>query len=68
MVENSFRIGIDPLFPPPENFAWKKAMMGELCIENKFELIFDERVDGPSLSEALKEKEKVISKNIWISI
>jgi tubulin monoglycylase TTLL3/8 len=47
MVDNSFRIAIDPLFPPPENFVWKKAMVGEICTENKFELIFDDRIDGP---------------------
>ena len=47
MVENVFRIAIDPLFPPPENFTWKKSMIVDVCQENKFELVFDERVDGP---------------------
>lgn len=64
MVENVFRIAIDPLFPPPENFTWKKSMIVDVCQENKFELVFDERVDGPQLSEILKEKEKIISKHL----
>jgi len=31
-----------------------------LCPENKFELVFDERVDGMGLSEILKERGNVI--------
>lgn len=46
MVENALRIAIDPLFPPPEGYSQKKAMLGDICLENKFELIFDSRVDG----------------------
>jgi hypothetical protein len=49
MIDNSFRIAIDPMFPPPENFVWKKSMVSEICTVNKYELIFDERIDGPSL-------------------
>lgn len=49
MVENAFRIAIDPIFLPPDNFVWKKSMIGEICIENKFELVFDDRIDGQKL-------------------
>jgi len=35
-------------------------VVNELCPEQKFELVFDERVDGPQLAEALREKENVI--------
>lgn len=31
MVDNAFRIAIDPLFPPPENFSWKKGNVTEIC-------------------------------------
>jgi len=31
MVDNVFRIAVDPLFPPPENFSWKKSMLGDIC-------------------------------------
>jgi len=61
MVENSFRIAIDPLFPPPENYSWKKSMLGDLCYANKFDLVFDELIDGPELAQLLKEKDKIIS-------
>lgn len=40
----SFRIGLDPIFPPP--FEWpaqKKFALGENALEeNKFTLVFDE--------------------------
>ena len=47
MLENSFRIVADPLFPPPEGFSQKKQVVQEICPENKYHLIFDEKVDGP---------------------
>jgi len=34
--------------------------VNELCPENKLDLIFDEKVDGPELEELLKEKENII--------
>lgn len=34
--------------------------MNELCPENKFELIFDEKIDGPELIEIFREKDNVI--------
>lgn len=40
--------------------------MGDFCQENRFNLVFDERVDGPQLTELLKEKDKVISKYILL--
>lgn len=46
MVENVFKIAIDPIFPPPESYSWKKSMLGEICSENLFELVFDEKIDG----------------------
>lgn len=46
MLENSFLIGLDPLFMPQEGFLESRAMAHELCKENKYELIFDSRVDG----------------------
>ena len=55
MLDNTFRIGIDPLFPPTEGFSLKKGATGiEVCPENRFDLIFDERIDGPSLLKKIK--------------
>lgn len=57
MLDNTFRIAVDPLFPPQnEGFASKKSAEGiDLCPENRFDLIFDERLDGPALLEQFKK-------------
>merc|ERR1719272_418530 len=60
MLENALRLVVDPIFPPPDNFSQRKQVVNELCPENKFELVFDERIDGPHLAEILREKENVI--------
>jgi hypothetical protein len=62
MVENALRITVDPLFPPPENFSQKKCIVNDICPDNKYELIFDEKIDGPFLNELMKEKNNIISK------
>ena len=56
MLENTFSIAIDPLFPGPPGFTGRKAVTGyDICPLNQFELIFDERIDGPDLLEKLKK-------------
>jgi len=60
MLENVIRLAVDPIFPPPENFSQRKTVVHELCPENKFTLIFDEKVDGPELREIWREKDNVI--------
>ena len=60
MLENAIRIAVDPIFPPPEHFSQRKTVVHELCPENKFSLIFDERIDGPELTEIFREKDNVI--------
>ena len=60
MLENAIRLAVDPVFPPPENFSQRKNVVHELCPENKFQLIFDERIDGPELNEIFREKANVI--------
>lgn len=50
MVENALRIGLDPLFPPPANLVVKLNSFTDNAHEtNRFELIFDELVDGPEI-------------------
>ena len=48
MLENAFRIGLDPLFPPPSKWPKKKKyQMNEDPYEtNRFVLVFDERFEG----------------------
>ena len=57
MLENALKLAVDPLFPPPENFSSKKAFVGDPCPENKFELVFDDKIDGPVIEELLKAKD-----------
>ena len=49
MVENAFRVALDPLFPPPPCTNPKKHLVPENLETNRFELVFDEIEDGPSL-------------------
>jgi hypothetical protein len=56
MLDNAFRIAIDPLFMPAKGFTSKKGSVGaEACPENRFELIFDEVVDKPQLMRMFEE-------------
>ena len=60
MLDNAFRIALDPLFPPrSEATAAKKNAntLPEMLPINKFELVFDERLEGAALREVLKNQE-----------
>jgi hypothetical protein len=50
LIDNVFRIALDPIFPPP---SWPKSKRHQIpdnpYENNKFELIFDEVIDGPPL-------------------
>lgn len=47
MLENLLRIAIDPIFPPNQFLKSKKHLIPTNIYENnKFELIFDEKIDG----------------------
>ena len=60
MLENSLRLAVDPIFPPPENFSQRKQVVNELCPENKYDLVFNEKIDGPELRELFQENKNVI--------
>ena len=60
MLENSLKLSLDPLFLPPENFTSKKAFIGDAVPENRFELVFDSKVDGPVLDKLFLTKENII--------
>ena len=64
MLENALKIGLDGVFLPPEGFSGKKAFIGDASPENKFELVFDSRIDGPILEKLFQTKDNIISK--WI--
>lgn len=61
MIENVFRLSLDPLFPPPEYWAAnKKPFFSEDPLsENKFTLVFDETVNGNEIEEIFKDQKKI---------
>ena len=61
MLENAFRIVLDPLFPPPVNGGRGIGQnFIENTLENKFELIFHEFVDGTNLIRLLEQKRTLL--------
>ena len=63
MVENAFRIGVDPVFPPPVNYSstYRYNIPENALFYNKFELIFDEERDG-KLLKRLYEDSNIMEK------
>ena len=57
LVENVFRVAVDPIFPPPNYPKNKKHMIPDNVFENnKFELFFDELQEGEALRNLLQDK------------
>jgi hypothetical protein len=48
LIDNVFRIALDPIFPPPLFNGQRKMPHENLLQINKFELIFDEQMEEPS--------------------
>lgn len=59
MVENLFRVAVDPIFPPPFFEEWpqnKKLFIPDNVVENnRFELIFDELIEKRNMINLLKD-------------
>ncbi|CAD8121618.1 unnamed protein product [Paramecium sonneborni] len=59
MVENLFRIAVDPIFPPPFFEEWpqnKKLFIPDNVVENnKFELIFDELIEKKNMINLFRD-------------
>ena len=45
MVESALKLAVDPVFPPPPIPPSKKHAVPD-CMDNKFELVFNEREDA----------------------
>lgn len=60
MIENAFKIAVDPILMPPASSEWpqnKKHVCPENILENnKFELVFDELLDGPYYRGLMKNQ------------
>ena len=59
MLDSAFRLSVDPLFPPPDFNMARKNTLHEIMPINKFELVFDERLEGDKLREILKNQEEM---------
>jgi hypothetical protein len=55
MLDNVFRVVVDPLYPPPDFSMAKKNLMHDILPVNKLELIFDERISGEYLRRVFKD-------------
>lgn len=55
-VEHALRIGLDPLFPPPQHYplAARYYLCDRILEKLKYELIFDEKSEGNALREKTK--------------
>jgi hypothetical protein len=60
MLESAFRICVDPLYPPPDGFSQRKQVVQELTPECKFQLVFEEHIDGPKLNSLFTNKDNII--------
>ena len=50
LVDNTLRIAIDPLFPPPTEFSLRKST-ADILTEIKYQVIFDQRTDGHEIEK-----------------
>lgn len=57
MLEHAFRLGLDPLFPPPAHYSNNSKYLAPDCSLEKlqFELIFDEVRDGEAIRQMVGE-------------
>lgn len=58
MLENAFKLFVDPIFPPPDieeivSYTKKLCLNDNMMENNKFELIFDEAEEGKELKQLL---------------
>jgi hypothetical protein len=62
------RLALDPLFPPVDlQTTGKRVPAWDILPENRFELVFDERIDGPQLADYTSQCKAIheISKRIF---
>ena len=55
LIDNTLKIVLDPMFPPPPEFANRKYSINVLP-KIKYELIFDQKVDGPEIDTLYKNE------------
>ena len=55
LIDNTFKIVLDPIFPSPDLSSNRKLLINELPQEIKYQLIFDEDIEGPALKKMFDE-------------
>ncbi|KRX10767.1 hypothetical protein PPERSA_04934 [Pseudocohnilembus persalinus] len=55
LMDNVFKLTIDPLFPPPVFYKSNKLQSENILETNKFELIFDDDVEKNQLNQLFKD-------------
>lgn len=55
ILDNSFKIVLDPLFPSPDLSHNRKFQLNELPQEVKFQLVFDEDTEGEQIRETFNK-------------
>ena len=55
LIDNCFKIALDPIFPSPDLSANRKFQLNELPQSVKFTLVFDEETEGKKLRETLQK-------------
>lgn len=58
LLDNTFKIVLDPLFPGPDQTHNRKAQVNELPQEVKYQLVFDEEMMGSKLRALLNQSIK----------
>lgn len=55
MIENAFKIAVDPLFPPPLNIPKSKSLPTDLFENNRFTLVFSSTDVGEQFQKGITE-------------
>jgi len=64
LLDNAFRVVLDPLFPSPDLSNNKKCAINEIPQVYKFELVYDDKLEGDELKALLRGKMNVIKEEI----
>ena len=64
-----YRIALDPLFPLVElQSTGKRVPASDILMENKFHLVFDEKIDGLQLKEYIAKRQDNKAISIFIKL
>ncbi len=59
LVDNTLRLAVDPMFPPPAEYAGSKKA-GDILPEIRYELIFDQKIEGEKLDAVMRHASEAV--------